>query len=40
MRSKHFAKISRLWVYDETSGIKDDVERKIDPTQMINRTLI
>lgn len=40
MRNRQFNRISRLWFYNETSGINETIERQVDPTFMINKTLI
>ncbi|HPQ45725.1 MAG TPA: hypothetical protein PLP30_00015 [Clostridia bacterium] len=40
MRNRYLSRISRLWIYSETSGINGTIERHIDPTTMINKTPI
>lgn len=40
MRNRQLNRISRLWIYNETSGIDGTIERQVDPTLMINKTLI
>lgn len=40
MNRRQLRRISRLWNYDETSGLDEKIERQVDPTFMFNKTLI